>query len=247
LNQQYSGRGISFVNTQNLIKVVENQEYLLNKDEALKERLKNKFDITFDNTNKWHISGNALIKLKVRKIKMKSTRLPESLIKGLTNLINMIKEEELRTSILTMLNNYPQYFICPASIFYHHDYKYGLLEHTIQTTEIAIQLYHKYLEEQLLNKDLILAGSILHDFGKINCFGFDKKGNITKKDIYFIQGHIMNTIKIISQEIKSNILDDILHIIGSHHRLKEWGSPITPITLEAWIVHFADDASSKIG
>jgi len=42
-------------------------------------------------------------------------------------------------------------------------------------------------------------------------------------------------------------LDNILHIIASHHNLKEWGSPIQPNSIEAWIIHYAENISAKIG
>lgn len=50
-----------------------------------------------------------------------------------------------------------------------------------------------------------------------------------------------------TQAIKSERLDDLIHIIASHHNLKDWGSPVKPNSKEAWIIHFADSISDKIG
>jgi len=59
-------------------------------------------------------------------------------------------------------------------------------------------------------------------------------------------------VKLVTQFIKSNKIDSILHITANHHNLKEWGSPIKPSpikpnSIEAWINHYADNISGKIG
>ncbi len=96
-----------------------------------------------------------------------------------------------------------------------------------------------------IDKDLLIAGTLLHDVGKINCYKIeDRKIVLTKT--YFEQDHIINGIKLVSRNINSDKLDQLLHIIASHHNLKEWGSPTEPKSNEAWIIHFAENLSSKI-
>lgn len=66
--------------------------------------------------------------------------------------------------------------------------------------------------------------------------------------VLFIQHeHIIQGVKIVSQNIILIKLDDIIHIIASHHNLKEWGSPAKPNSIEAWIIHYAENISRKIG
>ena len=98
----------------------------------------------------------------------------------------------------------------------------------------------------LLFLNSFTISSSLHDVGKINCYEqFENYIDIT--DTFLNQDHIINGTKIVSQEIQSEKLDDILHIIANHHQLKEWGSPVEPNSIEAWIIHFADNISAKIG
>ena len=101
------------------------------------------------------------------------------------------------------------------------------------------------IENLIIDQDLLIAGAILHDIGKINCYKYYNE-IIEITDIFHKQEHIINGIKIISQEIKSEKLDKLIHILASHHNIKEWGSPIEPISNEAWIIHFVENLSSKI-
>ncbi len=94
--------------------------------------------------------------------------------------------------------------------------------------------------------DLLIAGAILHDIGKINYYDFYKR-NIDITDIFLKQEHIIQGVKLVTQFIRSKKIDNILHIIASHHNLKKWGSPVKPTCIEAWIIHYADNISGKIG
>ena len=74
-----------------------------------------------------------------------------------------------------------------------------------------------------INKDLIIAGSILHDIGKINCYKF-VEGGIGVCSTLSEQDHIINGTKLVSQYIQCDQLDEILHIVASHHKEKNYGS-----------------------
>lgn len=122
------------------------------------------------------------------------------------------------------------FFNAPASKYNHHDYKGGLLEHTVQTVEFALAIYEN--SNNQIDKDLVIAGAALHDIGKIHCY--EQNGNfIDITDTFLTQEQIVNGIKIVSKEITSEKLDDLIHIIASHHNLKEWGSPVSPMSNEA--------------
>jgi len=246
LNELYNNNGINFEIHNGIVKIIEFQEFLSNNNPDLKTKLIEKYGATFNKINGWHIREKNLLKLKIKQIKIQPSRTFAQLKKGLFNFMNKIEEIKLLESIRSLLKKFPTFFISPASKYHHHDYKHGLLEHIVQTIEHAMYYYHKYSSMSFLNKDLIISGSTLHDFSKFNCYEL-KDDYIYITDVNLLQGHILNTTKIVSQGVKSDILDDIIHIIGSHHRLRDWGSPISPVKPEAWIVYLADDASSKIG
>ncbi|MHC1624704.1 MAG: HD domain-containing protein, partial [Methermicoccaceae archaeon] len=86
------------------------------------------------------------------------------------------------------------------------------------------------------------------DVGKINCYEYNETthGDFQVTTILREQDHIIHGVKLISQYIKSEKLDDIIHIVASHHALRIWGSPVEPQSNEAWIVHLADNLSSRI-
>jgi len=94
--------------------------------------------------------------------------------------------------------------------------------------------------------DVLIAGAILHDIGKIHCYDYNLR-NIDITDLFLKHEHIIHGVKLATQFVKSIKLDNILHIIASHHNLKEWGSPVKPHCIEAWIVHYADNISGKLG
>ncbi|MBM3713930.1 MAG: HD domain-containing protein, partial [Actinobacteria bacterium] len=105
-----------------------------------------------------------------------------------------------------------------------------------------------------LNRDLLLAGAVLHDIGKIREYKFDKK-NITigvsnegklLGHITIGYGMVLGKIK----EIKSfpeDLKERLLHIILSHHGAKEFGSPKRPKILEAFVVYHVDHMDADIG
>ncbi|MFW9972224.1 MAG: HD domain-containing protein [Candidatus Odinarchaeota archaeon] len=247
LNNEYKDFNIFFKKEDNLIKIIESHPFVLNDYPNIKEKLLEKYGLKFNKRNGWYIDVRETYKLKMKKIKSKPTKSIETLTKALFNFINKIEEEKLHKSIILLLEKFPQFFTIPASKYQHHDYRNGLLEHTVEILEIGVFLYHRYVNEIHLDKDLIIAGSILHDIGKVNCFELIKGDFIRIKDTSILHGHIINGVKIISQEIKSRLLNNLLHIVGSHHRIRDWGSPISPIMMEAWIIHLSDDISSKIG
>ena len=244
MNSLYSSIGLSFVEESKVIKVKENRKYLLSDYPEVKEKLKHKFGMTFNDINKWHINKYGEKNLKTKIIKTEPTKSLDELKLILESSIKKIKEVELKESINQLLDNHPVFYSGPGAKLKHHDYKYGLFEHTIQVLELSIMISE--IIGAVIDYDLLIAGAILHDIGKINCYEqFENHIYIT--DTFLNQDHIINGTKIVSQEIQSDKLDDILHIIASHHYLKEWGSPVEPNSIEAWIIHFADNISAKIG
>ena len=153
--------------------------------------------------------------------------------------------KELKTGIKKLLQENPFYYECPAAKRYHHAYKHGLLEHSTQIIDLAFGMMKTFDAGIAINRDLIIAGSMLHDVGKINCYklvegGIDVCPTISEQD------HIINGVKLVSKYIQSNQVDQLLHIIASHHKEKQYGSPVSPISNEAWIITVTDDLSSKI-
>ena len=95
-----------------------------------------------------------------------------TLINTLENYIVQVENlgvKALLTSIF-IENDYirEMFLTSPAAMDIHHAYQNGLIEHSLKVTELSLKLYKTYSEEEVyINKDIIIAGALLHDIGKI--------------------------------------------------------------------------------
>jgi len=244
LNKKYEIYGLQFRSHQDIIIIDDN--YAISSNKNLKQELKDLYSISFDWENKyWYIGETGVKYLKTNKIKVAPSEISDDLKKQLLEFIEMIEDKNLGQEIIEFLKNNPDFYQVPCATTHHHTYLAGLLEHTVQTCKISISIAKSIANELIIDKDILIAGSILHDIGKINCYKCED-GKIDVTRIFKEQEHIINGIKIVSQKFKTSKLDEIIHIIASHHNLKDWGSPIQPSSNEAWIIHFAENLSSKI-
>jgi 3'-5' exoribonuclease len=104
--------------------------------------------------------------------------------------------------------------------------------------------------EKGANREIVIAGALLHDIGKIE--EIEVRGGFRYSDRGRLLGHIaLGVIKLkeLIGELKDFpvLLEDLLtHIIVSHHGLEEWGSPKRPMFIEAMIVHYLDNLDARI-
>jgi 3'-5' exoribonuclease len=158
--------------------------------------------------------------------------------------IGKIKDKGIRELVAYVLSGetYRQFKVNPAGMRLHHAYVGGLLQHSVAVAELAEAIAEK---TKGANKDLILAGALLHDVGKLKeissemGFPFNTEGRLL--------GHITMTAIIVNEaaarfdNIDDIVLQQLLHIIVSHHGEQEKGSPIACATKESFIVHYADE------
>jgi len=135
----------------------------------------------------------------------------------------------------------------PAAKGFHHVYIGGLLEHTLSVIRLLDQMTNHY---QGINRDLLIAGGILHDIGKIYEYSYDSIFDYS--DQGRLIGHIVIGIEMLDAKIAAvgdfpeRLAMELRHLILSHHGTQEFGSPKRPKTLEALIVHFIDDLDAKV-
>ncbi len=161
-----------------------------------------------------------------------------------------IKDPALKTLMETMLkdkNISDAFFTCPAAITMHHARIGGLAEHSLNVCRFA---HASASVAPWLDWDLLTVGSLLHDIGKIleyevaGDFRFTLEGKFLG---HIVQGHSL-VEKWIRQipDFPERLALDVLHILLSHHGQLEYGSPKTPVTAEALVIHFADDLDAKL-
>ena len=135
----------------------------------------------------------------------------------------------------------------PAAKKMHHAYIGGLLEHTLSMTSLADKIAGHYSG---IDRDLLIAGAILHDIGKVDEFEYQFK--IDYSDKGRLLNHIVIGLKMVDEklsEIKHFPEDQMLllkHLIVSHHGTREFGSPEPPKTIEAVLLNYIDEIDSKV-
>lgn len=135
----------------------------------------------------------------------------------------------------------------PAAKAIHHAVLGGLLEHTVSVVGLCRLLADYY---PVVNRDLLVAAAILHDVGKIQELTWDRVFDYT--DAGRLLGHITLGALRVEERIRSipgfpaDLANRLLHCILSHHGELEWGSPKRPKTLEAIVLHYAENLDGKI-
>ena len=135
----------------------------------------------------------------------------------------------------------------PAAKSVHHNYIGGLLEHTVSVTGLALYMAEQY---QPANPDLIIAGALLHDIGKLREIKplplneYSDEGQLL--------GHIAIGYMMVHErgvqipDLSPQLLMQLEHMILAHHGELEFGSPKVPSTIDAMILYLADLSDSKL-
>ena len=160
----------------------------------------------------------------------------QKLIKGvMTPGIRLLLENIFSGSL------YDKFLINPAGMRLHHAYIGGLLQHSVDVAGIA-----QALAERIggVDKDLIVAGALLHDIGKLREISSDIGYPYTMEGR--LLGHVaMSAVMVQEAAAKAKVtgpkLQQLLHIVLSHHGEQEKGSPVACATKESFIVHYADE------
>ena len=164
----------------------------------------------------------------------------------LMNYIKAVRTPTLRRLLETMFsgNLYDAFVHNPAGMKLHHAYIGGLLQHSIDVTDLAVAMADRI---EGVDKDLVIAGALLHDIGKVKEISSEIGFPYTNAGRFM--GHIAMTSMMVQEAaIKLNIpaqrLEQLQHILLSHHGENEKGSPVACATREAFIVHYADEINA---
>lgn len=170
-------------------------------------------------------------------------------IKSILNELESLTTEKFKTREAIELNNYffkDNEFLNEFSNgiggLGHHVYMGGLAEHTLNVVYWTSKLINKY---QCRHKEIALLSAKLHDIGKIYEYNYRGKFKATLRGE--MEGHIVIGITMIDEALKKNpnlyseeFINRIKGCIVQHHGDVQYGSPKSPNTEEAFIVHYAD-------
>jgi len=134
--------------------------------------------------------------------------------------------------------------IAPAAMYIHHGWASGLLEHTLSVTNLALAMQKIH---PTMDRDLVIAGALLHDIGKLE--EFEVKTSITVTTKGMLIGHVTIGVRMLTDAMEKLETPEILrmkltHILLTH--MGEYGSSKLPSFPEAMAVHYADQADAKL-
>lgn len=171
--------------------------------------------------------------------------------------IQSIESRPLRAMVATIFQDdsfRKSFDFAPAAEQMHHVCRHGLLQHTVEVADLAAAIadVQKTWGYRSINRDLAVAGALLHDIGKVDELGRGADGayRVTPRG-YFI-GHIVSGVQRVNRAINQTpdfppgLKDIVLHLVLAHHGKREWGSPVTPALAEAQIVHLADQVDVQL-
>lgn len=136
----------------------------------------------------------------------------------------------------------------PAAKAMHHGYLGGLMEHCLSMAKLADLISNHY---RGVDRSLLIAGVMLHDIGKLRELAMDK-GLIEYTDSGRLKGHLVMGSEMVAEaaaeidDFPVGLIQQIQHLILSHHGQLQFGSPTVPMTVEALLLSQIDDMDAKM-
>ncbi|ABR55140.1 metal dependent phosphohydrolase [Methanococcus vannielii SB] len=128
----------------------------------------------------------------------------------------------------------------PASIKRHHKYEGGLIEHTASVVTLSLKIAEALRETYgiIPDSDLLISGAILHDLMKPQNY----QTNNEKFD-HVSDSNLEHLTLCVSELYKRDFPLNVIKVVASHHG--EHG-PVSPDSIEAWIIHYADNIDASL-
>jgi len=180
----------------------------------------------------------------------RSRRDPAEMYAALMERLRSVPEGPLRALLLSIMEDpsiAEKFQRAPAAMSYHHAFLGGLLEHVLSLVQLGDRVCDHY---DYLRRDLLLAGLVLHDLGKIKELSFSRGFRYSTRGQ--LLGHISIGLEMVQEKMRQipgfpdELKGQIEHIILAHHGKAEFGSPKEPVFPEALLVHFLDEIDSKL-
>lgn len=180
----------------------------------------------------------------------RSTRDLDALRARLLETVESVREPHLR-ALLDHFFGDPELLACfcraPGAKGLHHCHLGGLLEHTVAVIEILETVARIHPE---LDRDLLMAGALLHDLGKVE--ELECAAAIEYTDRGRLVGHTVLTDRMVNRAVEriegfpEELSNRLTHLLLSHHGQREYGAPVLPMTAEACALHYADNLDAHV-
>lgn len=179
-----------------------------------------------------------------------SSRSGQEMQQELTALMRSLSDTGLQKVLQVLFSGelLEQFSTAPAAKKMHHAYIGGLLEHTLSVAGMAVKAAEHY---PTLDRDLLIAGALVHDIAKTREFSFSSLP-FDYTDAGRLLGHLVLGVEMVQKaaqdvhELPRARVDQLAHLILSHHGRHEFGAPVLPMTPEAILLHHLDDMDAKM-
>lgn len=179
----------------------------------------------------------------------RSTRSVEALTGSISDAIESIESPKLKDLLRAVIadplvaERLPTW---PAAKTRHHAWIGGLAEHTVEMLQIAERVARVFPQ---LDRDLLLAGVVLHDLGKLE--ELDLQASIVYSDAGNLEGHMVQGVRILDRALTATGCDGELatllrHLVLSHQGQLEYAAVTVPMLPEAIALHYIDQLSSQV-
>ncbi len=176
----------------------------------------------------------------------------EALEEEFWDMVNRVRNENLRALLYEVFkdeNFWNEFKRTPASLSIHSPFVGGLLHHTVNVAKIAMAMAERYPS---MDMDLVIAGALLHDIGKVKEYEITYKFEETENG--GLHGHLFLGAEMLKEKCESmghfpdGLKRKLIHIVLSHHgKIQQgWGSAKDPMFPEAVAISMADLADAQI-
>ena len=175
---------------------------------------------------------------------------PEELRETLLGFVASVQQPHLAQLLQAFFGDeqfLERFCLAPGAKGLHHAHVSGLMEHTVGVLRVLDTVAQVHPE---LDRDLLIAGGLLHDLGKIEelvsgiAIQYSDRGRLV--------GHIVITDRMVQEamagieDFPDELADRLSHLLLSHHGQKEYGAPVQPMTAEACALHYADNLDAHV-
>lgn len=176
----------------------------------------------------------------------------ETMEQQIEEAVNSVQTAALRSlleSIFSEDDLLTPFLEATAAAHVHHAYIGGLAEHSLEVLQLSMHM--EELFNDTLNRDMLIAGALLHDIGKIETYQLEGM-TFERTDQGKLFGHLFQGMRIVEDRISrlndfpSNTAKELLHMIASHHGKQEWKTIEQPKTANAYALYLADLVSSRM-
>lgn len=161
-----------------------------------------------------------------------------------------VSSTELRAVLRAVFGDrifFERFAECPGSQASHHAHLGGLMLHSTSVAGICIDLAERYSQ---VERDLLLTAALLHDIGKVDELSWGT--GIEYTDEGRLVGHVVlgerrlrRAVDGMRSTVRAPLMARLSHAMLAHHGEFEWGSPKRPSTIEALLLHHADNLDAK--